>query len=256
MISGNAPSPSAVKAPTTWHPAKGWTPECDPDDYGTCSQRCTKDRRPGSCFLAGLYASSAEHLLSACTAGIGAACVALAEIEILTPAGRDRRAAQRLEQVDRLVNQGCASDFGSACYAAGQLSRIFWKDGRDRSLFERGCRLESGGSCVFVAHDQLGRGNKLGAIETLQRGCRNWNGDACRELAEMLDRGDGVPAQHYLALRLYQRACAAGDDSSCPRYADLQLVQRAARLLGQADFNGRSCAAGSSGCREAVGSPR
>jgi hypothetical protein len=235
-LTGDKPDALARSMPP-WQPGTGWTRECRPDDLGSCMHLCSRERRAGSCYLLahgyllrGVVAW--DQLLAGCRGGVGQACVELARLLIRSPERVGARDARQL--LGELLDRGCTADYGPACFAAAELSRLVTHDRREDQLYDRGCRLEDGDSCATLAKERIRQGDRLRAIEYLQRGCHTWSPGACRDLAQMVDRGEGVIPQHYTAFRLYQRACLSGDESSCARYDELQLIQRASRLRGEA----------------------
>ncbi len=252
-LSGDKPE-GLLRAMPAWHPDPGWTRECRPDDLGACMHLCSRERRAGSCYLLGhgylmRGVVSPEHLMAGCKGGVGQACVELAAVLIRAP---ERVGARNgLQLLSELLERGCYADYGPACFASAELSRQVTHDRPELALYDRGCHLEDGDSCASLAEERIRKGDRLGGIEYLKRACHTWSPEACRDLARMVDRGEGVIPQHYLALRLYQRACLSGDGSSCARYDELQLIQRASRLKGETR-GADTCRSAPGGCREAV----
>lgn len=100
------------------------------------------------------------------------------------------------------------------------------------------CDRGDGPACVEVAaaHRAAGAPERAAAYD--RRACDLASARGCADLAETIDRGDGVPPDRERALELFVTACLGGHGPAC--------MSAAARLPGPdaAQFRARACAAG------------
>ena len=174
------------------------------------------------------YASAATYYRKACDAGVPEACEGLG---IAYRLGRgvphdDAKAFQ-------LFKGACAPTFQDDC---NHLADMYW-DGagcaqdreRAKVLWRGACDGDVANACDQLAYAKetsegdAGRASSLPllakAATLYEADCKNDWVDACFRLAEMYDRGRGVPLDLPRAARLYGQACTGLNVGACNRLA-------------------------------------
>ncbi|WP_284125622.1 tetratricopeptide repeat protein [Parerythrobacter aestuarii] len=166
-------------------------------------------------YKAGDWETARVLWQGACDAGNPAACH---EVAVVYRDGEGVPAdAERAKQ---LFEQACTGGFGDSCFNLGNKA-----EGETRlSYFERGCALDSVGSCARIGmayRDGKDTGKDAGkAVDYLTRAClidKQQAGPACFMLAGLYDihdefviEDDGATANRWLA-----RGCSLTDVQSC-----------------------------------------
>jgi TPR repeat protein len=119
---------------------------------------------------------------------------------------------------------------------------------------ERRCVEGHLDDCVVAGRQLEGRGS-IGAgyaVELYRYGCDEGHAPACRGLAGLTERGQGIERDAAGAQALYEQACAGGDAPACTLLAERMIGQRdgstrAMSLFAQACHRGDAHACGEYG---------
>jgi hypothetical protein len=187
-----------------------------------------------SCFkLAGMYeqgegvAFDAAQALSlyqqVCDAGDAAGCYAAGYWSLYGLRGqlRDDAAARRA------FEKGCGLGNGPSCFLMGTMIERATRDFvSSAKLYEKACGLAHAPGCQYLGDFYMhGEGVAMDATrgQALYRQtagmydaqCKRGDGGACHALGFMYENGHGVASDHVQAVRLWNRACAAGSREGC-----------------------------------------
>ncbi len=114
---------------------------------------------------------------------------------------------------------GCAADRADACFRFGKLlyqgKLVKSDEPRGLELAEKGCTLQSGAACLFLAGiygSDRGRKDEPRALALLERGCAAGHAAGCSALGERLETSDKARAA-----ALFAKACEGDDGRGCRR---------------------------------------
>lgn len=126
---------------------------------------------------------------------------------------------------------GCLQDHAQACFEQGQMFRMMalgshpftkWSDTWELELFQKGCELGYGISCMHWG-DRLKGAQRKGAyaksMPLLETGCDAKVVEDCVWLATNLSSGRGGEKDEARAAKLFKAMCGEKDAYACERYA-------------------------------------
>jgi TPR repeat protein len=156
----------------------------------------------------------ARLLDRACAADVPEACALRGELFLRDPRGDPETAVAHFER-------SCDDGASAGCVALAYLhleGKLVPQDAdRASTLLERACRID-GASCGHLAARKA-RGpspDPAAAAALYDRACERWDPKSCLALSEMLDAGEGTPANPARARALRARACELGAKQACP----------------------------------------
>ncbi len=121
------------------------------------------------------------------------------------------------QEFTREMAQRCDEGDPSSCFQVGAILATAWlpeADGGDpRPFLGRACRGGHSQACAELGGLDLRAGRLALAAESLRAACDAERLYACWELGGLHERGEGVPRNPALAVRLYTRACAGADSA-------------------------------------------
>jgi TPR repeat protein len=164
---------------------------CGKTDFKSCEKQCANKQGP-SCLRLGMLYLGMEN---------GA------------PAEDDTKARKAFEDA-------CNYKTGEACVYAGDYAKV-GKGGRPASAqeahgwWEKGCRLNHGGSCLKLASALYDSGDKVKAAKYYEPACKHGEPSACGALGLMELKGDGIPAAPERGVRRFEVLCEHGIGKGC-----------------------------------------
>jgi hypothetical protein len=172
-------------------------------------------------YRAERYAAAMPWFRKACVGGAWAACQNEAGLTIV---GRgvpkdEARGEAMIVALERRLATACDVGNGDACAFLGELALRGTDAAAALARFRRGCELEIGSACTWVAiATARGEGTEVDATAAsalLRRGCDLGDGRGCAYLASELE-GRGAVGE---ALAISRRGCDLGSGTACAALA-------------------------------------
>ncbi len=166
----------------------------------------------------------------ACDGGRGASCAALAELQL-----SGRLGAYRPALAEQLQHRACVSGHTPSCASVAR-ALVRTEPGRAAKLLAMGCATADAGQCAELAN-LLERGvgiprDLVRARKLRQQACDAEHAPACRALGFMWQQGVGGPSGTANAVALFRRACDADDADACVLLARAHF----SGMLGERDL--------------------
>lgn len=153
-----------------------------------------------------------------CDEGSGSACARAFELGMGSSTREQHE--ELLAKALRLLNEGCASKDGAACFDRAMIKdngRTSSLSGTQRrALFEQACDFGDWRGCATLADEELSAPNadREKAKRLLAKGCEK-SGDACARLAKIIWPGPSDTSDADKARELTAKGCAMGSSEAC-----------------------------------------